>query len=58
MKRDPWAKFKVNTPEERMAYLLAWYRGYARRMGIDKAKIKLDEDPERDAIRETMRAKK
>lgn len=58
MKRDPWAKFKVNTPEERMAYLLAWYRGYARRNGIDKAKIKLDEDPERDAIRETMRAKK
>ena len=58
MKRDPWARCRVNTPEERMAYLLAWYRGYARRVGIEKAKIKLDEDPERDAIRETMRAKK
>ena len=58
MKRDPWAKFKVNTPEQRMEYLLAWYRGYARRVGIEKAKIKLDADPERDAIRETMRAKK
>jgi hypothetical protein len=55
MKRDPWAKFKVNTPEQRMEYLAAWYRGYARRSGIEKAKLKLDEDPERDAIRETMR---
>lgn len=55
MKKDPWAKFKVNTSEERMAYLLAWYRGYAKRVGIEKAKIKLDEDPERDAIREAMR---
>jgi hypothetical protein len=58
MKRDPWAKFKVNTPEERMAYLAMWYRGCARRVGIEKAKIKLDEDPERDAIRETMRKKR
>ena len=41
-----------------MEYLVGWYRGYARRVGIEKAKIKLDEDPERDAIRETMRAKK
>ena len=55
MKRDPWAKFKVNTPDQRMEYLVAWYRGYARRSGIEKAKLKLDEDPERDAIRETMR---
>ena len=58
MKRDPWAKFRVNTPEERMAYLAMWYRGYAKRVGIEKAKIKLEQDPERDAIRETMRAKK
>jgi hypothetical protein len=55
MKRDPWAKFKVNTPEQRMDYLLGWYRGYAKRVGIEKAKIKLDQDPERDAIREAMR---
>jgi hypothetical protein len=55
MKRDPWAKFRVNTPEERMAYLAMWYRGYAKRMGIEKAKIKLDQDPERDEIREAMR---
>ena len=55
MKKDIWKKFRVNTPEERMAYLAMWYRGYARRVGIEKAKIKLDEDPERDAIREAMR---
>jgi hypothetical protein len=55
MKRDPWARHKVNTPEQRMDYLAMWYRGYAKRMGIEKAKIKLDQDPERDAIRETMR---
>jgi hypothetical protein len=55
MKRDPWARHKVNTPEQRMDYLAMWYRGYARRVGIEKAKIKLDEDPEKDAIREAMR---
>jgi hypothetical protein len=41
-----------------MHYLLAWYRGYARRVGIEKAKIKLDQDPERDEIREAMRTNK
>ena len=55
MKRDPWAKFRVNTPEERIDYLVGWYRGYARRVGIEKAKLKLDEDPAREAIREAMR---
>jgi hypothetical protein len=38
-----------------MEYLVAWYRGYARRSGIEKAKLKLEEDPEGDAIREAMR---
>ena len=55
MKRDPWAKFRVNTPEERIDYLVGWYRGYARRVGIEKAKIELDADPARKAIREAMR---
>ena len=55
MKKDPWKKFKVNTPEERMMYLASWFRGYANRWGIPKAKLKLEEHPEKETIREYMR---
>jgi hypothetical protein len=55
MKRDPWKRFRVNTPEERMIYLAGWFYGYARRMGIPKAKLKLEEHPEKDEIRQMMR---
>jgi hypothetical protein len=53
--RDPWKKFRVNTPQERMEYLADWFRGYGRRWGIEKAKLKLEEHPEKDEIRSTMR---
>jgi len=55
MKRDPWKKFRVNTPGERMEYLANWFRGYKQRYGLEKAKEKLEEHPEKDAIRQAMR---
>jgi hypothetical protein len=53
--KDPWRKFKVNTPEQRMIYLAGWFRGIANRYGIPKAKEKLEEHPEKEKIREMMR---
>jgi hypothetical protein len=55
MKRDPWKRFKVNTPQERMEYLAGWFRGFAKRVGIAKAKLVLEEHPEKDEIRQMMR---
>lgn len=53
--RDPWKRHKVNTLEQRLEYLAGWFRGYANRWGIPKAKEKLEEHPEKDAIRQMMR---
>jgi hypothetical protein len=55
MKKDIWKKFRANTPEERMIYLAGWFRGYGKRWGIEKAKVKLEEHPEKDEIRQMMR---
>lgn len=55
MKKDPFRMFKVNTPEQRMVYLAGWFRGFAKRYGIEKAKAKLDLHPEKEQIREMMR---
>jgi len=55
MKKDPWRRFKLNTPEERMEYLANWFRGYKQRYGLEKAKEKLEEHPKKDAIRQAMR---
>lgn len=56
--KDVWKKHKVNTPEQRLEYLAGWFRGYANRWGIPKAKQKLEEHPEKDAIRVIMRKKR
>jgi hypothetical protein len=53
--KDPFRRHKVNTPEQRMIYLAGWFRGYANRWGIPKAKEKLEEHPDKDAIRNMMR---
>lgn len=53
--RDPWKKFKVNTPEQRMEYLAGWFRGVAHRYGIPIAKEKLEAHPEKEEIRKMMR---
>ena len=55
MKRDPWKKFRVNTPEERMIYLAGWFLGYRKRRGLEETKKKLEEHPEKDEIRQMMR---
>lgn len=55
MKKDPFRRFKVNTPAQRMEYLAGWFLGYAKRYGIPKAKLKLEEHPEKKEIREMMR---
>jgi hypothetical protein len=55
MKKDIWKKFRVNTPEERMVYLAGWFMGYRKRRGLEVAKEKLEEHPEKDDIRKMMR---
>lgn len=55
MKRDPWKRFRVNTPEERMIYLAGWFLGYRKRRGLEEAKLKLEQHPEKDEIRQMMR---
>ena len=55
MKKDIWKKFRVNTPEERMEYLAGWFMGYRKRRGLEKAKEKLEEHPEKNEIRKMMR---
>ena len=53
--KDPFRKFKVNTPDQRMIYLAGWFLGYRSRRGLEKAKEKLEEHPEKEKIREMMR---
>lgn len=53
--KDPFRKFKVNTPEQRMIYLAGWFLGYRNRRGLEVAKEKLEEHPEKEKIREMMR---
>ena len=55
MKRDPWAKCRINTPEERITYLAGWYLGVGRRRGWKFIIEKLNAEPEVAQIKEKMR---
>ncbi len=55
MKKDPWAKFRVNTPEERVTYLAGWYLGVGRRRGWKFIIEQLNAEPDVAQIKEKMR---
>jgi len=53
--KDPWKKFRVNTPEERVTYLAGWYLGVGRRRGWKFIIEQLNAEPEVTQIKEKMR---
>jgi hypothetical protein len=55
MKRDPWAKCRINTPEERITYLANWYLGVGRRRGWKRIADQLNAEPEAEQIKQKMR---
>lgn len=56
--KNPFARCRLNTPEERLTYLADWFRGYKKRVGLEKAKALLEKHPFKDEIRATMRKNK
>jgi len=53
--KDPWAKCRINTPEERITYLANWYLGVGRRRGWKRIAHQLNAEPEAEQIKQKMR---
>jgi len=53
--KDPWAKFRVNTPEERITYLAGWYLGVGRRRGWKHIVDQLNAEADAEQIKQKMR---
>ena len=53
--KDPWAKFRVNTPEERITYLAGWYLGVGRRRGWKHIVDQLNAEVDAEQIKQKMR---
>ena len=56
--KNSFARCRLNTPKERLTYLADWFRGYKKRVGLEKAKALLEKHPFKDEIRATMRKNK
>ena len=55
MKKDPWAKFRLNTPEERITYLANWYLGAGRRRGWKNIVDQLNAEEDVELIKQKIR---
>jgi hypothetical protein len=53
--KDPWAKFRVNTPEERITYLANWYLGVGRRRGWKNIIDQLNAEEDVELIKQKIR---
>lgn len=55
MKKDPWVKVRVNTPEERITYLAGWYLGVGRRRGWKHIVDQLNAEVDSELIKQKIR---
>lgn len=53
--KDPWANFRVNTPEERITYLAGWYLGVGRRRGWKNIVDQLNAEVDAELIKQKIR---
>jgi hypothetical protein len=53
--RDPFKRFKKNTPEQRIEYLANWFLDAGKRRGIKELKPQLEAHPDKEEIRKMMR---